>query len=219
MSEDKKDENGYLIMPEHMLKECYLLFKSHGVRNQSMDEIASVIGVSKKKLYQYVSNKGELVAKTTAYFIEELKDAYNQAKESENAIEELFSILGYFAETFENIHENTLSDIKRYYPKAWNLYMTHQQEYSQKALSENIDRGMKEGYFRKEVDRDFIVPVFFNILVNSIDRKEMSMDTIPVAERIAALCNYHVHGIATSEGIELHDTYVKSKEHFIAQLK
>lgn len=48
----------------HIIQGALQLFMQEGVKRVNMDDAASFLGISKKTLYQYVSNKGDLVEKS-----------------------------------------------------------------------------------------------------------------------------------------------------------
>ena len=55
---------------ERILGESEMLFFRYGVRRVTMDDVAKALGMSKKTLYQYYSDKDELVAEATRAHLE-----------------------------------------------------------------------------------------------------------------------------------------------------
>ena len=65
------------------------LFLSEGVKSVNMDDVSSSLGMSKKTLYQHVSNKGDLVEKAFKLHQSRILSAINSIQEkNENAIDE-----------------------------------------------------------------------------------------------------------------------------------
>ena len=63
-----------LVLPSIMTKERITekaneLFMRYGVRSVSMDDIAAQLGMSKKTLYQYYTDKEELVDAVLSHFL------------------------------------------------------------------------------------------------------------------------------------------------------
>ena len=72
------------------------LFRRYGIRSVTMDEIATQLGMSKKTIYQYFTDKDQLVdavAVDEIHYSQEccMKDAADSA----NAIEEIFRVMEF----------------------------------------------------------------------------------------------------------------------------
>ena len=50
-----------------IIEGAYNIFIKHGIRNVSMDDISRMMGISKKTLYQVVSNKADLLEQIGAH--------------------------------------------------------------------------------------------------------------------------------------------------------
>lgn len=56
---------------QYILEESSKLFLRYGIKSLSMDDIARQLGVSKKTLYQYFSDKKELVQSVMKFHMEQ----------------------------------------------------------------------------------------------------------------------------------------------------
>src|ERR1035437_659352 len=101
---------------EKIIIESAALFRKYGIRSLSMDDISRELGISKKTIYQYVSNKAELIE-----MILDWVSTHNICLRSEttgeaNAIDDLLS----FSLTVQDeTNESTpaiLFDLQKYYP-------------------------------------------------------------------------------------------------------
>ncbi len=69
------------------------LYMKYGIKSITMDDVASELGISKKTLYQYVTDKDDLVGKFIDNEIELRQEEICKCfKTGFNAIEELFEI-------------------------------------------------------------------------------------------------------------------------------
>lgn len=63
---------------ERIISESIQLFIHRGVRSVNMDEISSQLGISKKTLYQYFSNKQELVFVAFEHLLLKMRKLLNE---------------------------------------------------------------------------------------------------------------------------------------------
>ena len=68
------------------------IFLTHGIKGMTMSDMASKLGISKKTLYTFVSDKNDLVKKCIQLHITANECEMNQAcSDSDNAVEELIN--------------------------------------------------------------------------------------------------------------------------------
>ena len=80
-------------MKEKIIQEARKFFLTLGFKIVTMDEIANKLGMSKKTIYTYFSNKTKLVEETTFYTLETIFIEIDKIIEaSENPIKELYDI-------------------------------------------------------------------------------------------------------------------------------
>ena len=93
---------------EDILKKVSSLYNRYGIRSITMDDVAKELCISKKTLYQFVSDKEDLVEKVLMYEISSRKIRKN-GKTSRNAIEDLkLEITSEIPELNENVFIATL---------------------------------------------------------------------------------------------------------------
>src|SRR5688500_14477522 len=94
---------------ERIQLKAHELFNRYGIRSVSMDDIAAQLGMSKKTLYHYYTDKDELVNAVFTVVME-----YNRTqckvdyKCSENAIHEVFLAYDRVQAMFANMNPSTL---------------------------------------------------------------------------------------------------------------
>ena len=106
------------------------LFRDFGIKSLTMDDISSSLGISKKTLYKYVSDKNDLVNKVIKASIEQ-KESYllQLIKENNHPIDELVSIAKFSIIEISSLHPSVQFDLKKYHPKAWMLFEQHKQSF------------------------------------------------------------------------------------------
>ena len=81
------------MMKDEIISKSEDLFLTLGFKNVTMDDIASVMGISKKTIYTHFSNKIELVRVVTFSILEHIYQEIERINKSAvNPIEELYQI-------------------------------------------------------------------------------------------------------------------------------
>ncbi|SDB12773.1 transcriptional regulator, TetR family [Pseudobutyrivibrio sp. YE44] len=99
MARRKKEEA--IVHQERIAEAAMELFKTKGISNTKMDEIAAAAGYGKATLYVYFKNKQEIISFLAYYSFSKLKDAIVQAVEVGNERKEIFLGVCKSIESFE----------------------------------------------------------------------------------------------------------------------
>ncbi len=133
------------------------LFMQYGLRSVSMDDIASSLGISKKTIYLYYADKDELVdAVVDAEFTKNERICEYDKLHSKNAIEEIFLAMDMVAEMLSSMNPSLVFDMQKYYPKAFQKFHKHKNDYLYNVIKDNIVRGINEELYRPELRVDTI---------------------------------------------------------------
>ena len=178
-----------------------------------MDDVARELGISKKTLYQYVIDKDDLVGKfidnEIALRQEEICKCF---KIGFNAIEELFEISIFMNKLMRDQNPATDHDLKKYYPQHFQKTVKARREGIYNYILLNLKKGINEGLYRKELDREVIAKLYLWRAEN-IDLNDMfTVEEFTSLKLFVELLTYHVRGIATETGIIVLDKKVKELE-------
>ena len=179
------------------------LYYKYGIKSITMDDVAHEMGISKKTLYKTVKNKTELVEKVIDYEIEKRTGEFNELVKSKlNAIEELFEVKRQINNVLEKHNPSMHYDLRKYYPDIFKRLHDSKQDRMLKSLIKNLEKGKKEGLYRKEIDNEIIAKV-------QVARAENVTEStcVPVRDYVSSkffseLFIYHIRGIANSRGIK-----------------
>ena len=105
---------------EELLENISELFLKYGLRSTSMDDICSHLKISKKTLYQYFSNKDDLVEQIMMH----RRNNYRTQKDIEelkqhNSIEIMLTIRDHIIRSFNSRIPANLFDLKKYHPDVY----------------------------------------------------------------------------------------------------
>ncbi len=177
------------------------LFQLYGVKSVTMDEISRELGISKKTIYQFFKDKDELVCEATLYLLEcdrkEFDDIHTQAG---NSIEELFLISKCLRKNFENLNPSILFDLKRYHPKAWDIFIDFKENFFKENVRKSLRRGIEEGYFRTEIDVEILTILRLEQVQMSFDPRIFPRGRFDFKEVQMQFFDHFVSGILTDKG-------------------
>ncbi len=196
---------------ELILKAAGELFKKFGIRNISMDDICRDQGISKKTLYQFVSNKNDLIEKTlNLNHQEEGKKFIKNVKPAKTAIDQLLEVSKIVSENIKQFNPTITFELQKYYPQIFQKFVDTKRENIYKHTQINLIKGIEEGYFRPELD----VEVTARFYVQKLE----SMHTVEFLESVdfsfekifEIMFENHIRGISNQKGIEYFEQQKKS---------
>lgn len=159
------------------------LFIENGAKTVTMDDIAQKLKISKKTLYQKYQNKEVLLEEVLAYKLEVVLDKMrNLDKTIENAVERMFKRDSDIERASRTNDSIMLRQLIKYYPQIFNKHMLYFSEKLSEILMHNIERGRKQGLYRKDFNAELYAKLYFQMTMtydNSpyLDTKQISRAT------------------------------------------
>lgn len=180
------------------------LFWTYGLRSVTMDDIASKLAMSKKTLYQYIQDKAELVYLCAEYQLDHehcnMEEASEQAK---NAIDQVLKIMEYNRQFFLNFHPSLILDLQRSYPKAWKMFLRHKEEKIIKGIQENMERGIKEGLYRPDIEPEVMARMRMAQVESIFNPQVFSPKTHVIGDVQFQVFKHFLYGLVTLEGHQI----------------
>jgi len=190
-------------MKEEILKSATEMFLSYGFKSVTMDDIAEKMSISKKTIYTHFSNKTKLIEATTLGMFQCISTGIDVICElNYNPIEELFQIKKFILVNLKDEKSSPSFQLQKYYPKIHAQLTKKQFDVMQGCVSENLKRGVNDGYFRKGIDVQFITRVYFKGMVGIKDQETFPKEMFSISYLLENYLEYHVRGIATEKGIQ-----------------
>ena len=189
------------------------LYMKYGIKSITMDDIAMELGISKKTLYQYVTDKDDLVGKFIDNEIllrqEEICKCF---KIGFNAIEELFEISIFMNKIMRDQNPATEHDLKKYYPHHYQKIVKIRREGVYNYILLNLIKGKREGLYREEMNEEIIAKLYLS-RAESIHLNDLfTVEEFTSRKLFMELLTYHVRGIATEQGITVLEKKVSEIE-------
>jgi AcrR family transcriptional regulator len=174
-----------------------------------MDQIAQEMGISKKTIYQYFKDKRALVLEATkASFAQEEKMIAETVQQSSNAVQELFLISQHIRQKLSRIHPFILSDLKKYYRNAWDMFQQCKSTIFESQIFELLERGIQEGHFRKDINPRILTVMRMTQVEMVFDQETFPADKFDFKEVQMQILDHFVHGILTDKGRKVYNQYL-----------
>ncbi|MCB0502082.1 MAG: TetR/AcrR family transcriptional regulator [Bacteroidetes bacterium] len=202
MSDEKMvtEEEQQLI--DKILETAHKLFLSVGVRSITMDDLAKELGVSKKTIYQVISNKADLVKHCVQKEIEDKTvKMIGITNNSTDAIEEMLLIGAMVIESLNQFNANIIMELKKFYPKVWLLVEKHHSEFVLNNIKNNLLKGINEGLYRPEINVDIISKLYIGASQQLLEVSDYGGQTYNPSDIYLEFFSYHIRGIASPRGV------------------
>lgn len=203
-------------MKETIFKKSLELFTTNGVKAVTMDDIAHELGISKKTIYLHFSSKKELVEETFEFVFD---SAINRMKSvignCENPIQEHFAMKGSVADLFGlNIQTTMIYQFNKYYPKIAERIQKKRHDNYDLTILRNLQEGVKQGYYRADIDIDFVGKMFFSSLTAFLNDEHFDhlQNNQTIDELNYKFLEYHLRGIVTPKGLEILEELLKKQK-------
>lgn len=180
------------------------LFRRYGIKSITMDEIATQLGASKKTLYQYFSDKDELVeavVRNTIRFAQEVCDANRD--NSKDAIHELFAAMDLVQQIFSEMNPAMMYDLERFYPKAYRHFLDHKNKYLVEVIRANLRRGIREELYRPDINIDVIAKFRLEGMMLAFNQEIFPSSKFNLAELHTTLIEHFLFGVASLKGYKI----------------
>lgn len=178
-------------------------FKQKGIRAVKMDDIARMLTISKRTLYEIYPNKEELLLECFK-FTKEHEEAEVAAFLKEAPRTTMDILLNFYRTRMKELSElpsTFLTEIDRYPLVVEFLKQKH--ESSQEKMKQFFQRGVEEGYFREDVDYTLIARLGENMMHNAMVKQLYIEYELPYIFRNVIFL--FLRGFCTRKGLDIVD--------------
>ena len=189
------------------------LFRKYGVKSVTMDDIANDISVSKKTIYQFFKDKNAIVTTSTRHMLEEEERVMQEIiAHSKDVMDELIRTIEHFKKFMRLINPALLIDLEKFHTDAWNVYQEFKEECFKRNLTNSINRGIKEGFFRDDFNVDILAKLRMAEVELAFDQKVFPHHQYDLYEIQLQFTEHFILGISTIKGFERIEAYKESQK-------
>ena len=184
---------------DKIITSAMMAFAKKGIRQVKMDDVASELGISKRTLYEIFDKKEDLLYEGVKYYLGERRSQMQQKAQNCNNVMEII-LVAYKLKVEEVRQTNPLfySDLVKY-PKVAR-YLGQQNQQMLTNMTKFIERGIDEGFFRKEVKPELVARLF-DALGKYVMEQQLFL-SYTIEEIFMNLIFVSLRGICTNKGVE-----------------
>jgi len=189
---------------QNFLLKAANLFIENGAKTLTMDDIAREFGISKKTLYQKYRNKEELLEEVLQFKLGEVIQRMKYLDENiENAVERMGCRDVEIDKVSHSNNTILIRQLIKYYPAIFNKHMLNFSEQFSEVLVHNIEKGRKQGYYRKDFDAQIYTKIFFQIVMSYDGSPHLNTTIIDREDYNNEAMMMYMNAITTEKGKEV----------------
>jgi AcrR family transcriptional regulator len=205
---------------ERITEKAHELFMRYGVRSVSMDDIAAQLGMSKKTLYQYYTDKEELVDAVLSLFLENnRKQCIDGRERAENAIHEVFQAFDMMQEMFSNMNPSMVFELEKYHTAVYKKIQHHKYVFLYQVLKQNLEKGIKEELYRPEINVDILTRFRIESMMLAFNSEVFPTNRTQLISIQEEILEHFIYGLATPKGQKLIQKYKQQRKNLINEAK
>ncbi len=183
---------------EEIIRTTQELITRNGIRAVRVDEIAQVLGISKRTLYEMFADKNDLVNACLQDMSQQQQQriAACRKRRSGNPLQKALKLMNEYIDNLCKVEHCFLSDIR--HKVIFAEHYDEHREFWHRELANDLDRCRKEELLLQEIDADSfadkLMSTLLELRLSNTSREEMCL-----------FCKTILRGAATRQGIELID--------------
>jgi AcrR family transcriptional regulator len=200
-------------MKDRILEKATDLFMRYGIRSITMDEIAAQLGISKKTIYQFFTDKDAMVE---AVVNEEMKrnedGCVGFSQTAENAVHEIFLAMDDVSEMLKAMNPQLIHDLEKHHPAAYKRLKQYKHQFLYNVIMENLDRGVREGHYRKDLNADLTSRHRIETAFMPFNQEVFPHNKYPMNQTCQDLGILFLHSVCNEKGKELIENYLTERQ-------
>jgi TetR/AcrR family transcriptional regulator, cholesterol catabolism regulator len=198
---------------ERILEKATDLFMRYGIRSITMDEIAAQLGISKKTIYQFFTDKDAMVE---AVMNEEMKHNEEGCRAfsatAENAVHEIFLAMDSMQEMLKTMNPQLIHDLEKFHPVASKRLKQYKYHFLFTMIKENLERGRREGIYRNDLNTDLTTRHRIESAFMPFNQEAFPQNKYPLNQTCQELAVLFLHSICNPGGKKLIEKYSSERQ-------
>lgn len=185
---------------KEIIKQAAEIFSRYGIKSITMDELARQIGISKKTLYQYFTDKNDLVEKVLDSITAQNQCVMDNIDKNLNAIEEMMQVYRFVNEMIRSHNPVLEFDLQRYYPQIFKKIRENHRLYTYNMLLENLKKGKAEDYYRVDINVEILAKLSLLRIEYFMHSDLITTEELHSNKFFTEVFKYHLFGIISKKG-------------------
>ena len=111
-------------------------------------------------------------------------------------------------EHLKNEKSSPQYQLRKYYPKIYEALKQRQFEVMHESVIENLNKGIEQGLFRKNMNADFVARMYFNGMTGIKDADLFPQRLFTMDQLMENYLEYHLRAIVTSNGLNILNQFI-----------
>ncbi|MBQ8335969.1 MAG: TetR/AcrR family transcriptional regulator [Bacteroidaceae bacterium] len=208
MKEEHTKEN----VRELILKTALEQFTKNGIKDVKMDDIASMLSVSKRTIYEHFKDKEQLLVEALQLHNEIMRKKGKEIiRHSKDILKIILKLYDLYIKTLSSTNRKFFSDIKKY-PELCKK-KTHDDNKNFKSFITWLEEGRRQGLFREDANFEiFSITLTRNletIFMTNLNAGDDELSKHSPQELGRMIIVFYLRGISTLKGQEIIEEYLK----------
>lgn len=212
---DVKEEHTREDIRNLILATAMEQFMEKGIKDVKMDDIASMLSVSKRTIYELFSDKEELLLEALKLQQKILrKEAKALIRSSKHILDIILNLYELYLGLLKKINKKFFTELERY-PNIYQRNKRREAKNNKKFIAW-MEAGRKQGMFRKDANFEILSYIFRRDLetIFAVNKQggENELGKYTTEELGRMLILFYLRGISTAKGQEIIETYLKENK-------
>lgn len=200
-----------MTFQETILDELLRIFKKDGIDAYTEEDLLKKLDIRASTFHELFPDKAGMVKKVIQYNNELQKQEHEKLlSTAKSPVEEIILLLKDGIRDIQTISPQYVSDLQLKYPDAWGVAVEHLNAYSYHQLFDIINRGIVDGYFRKDINIQLVVKIVLEQIYLIINPIAFPPDKFELGEVFRSIYLYYIRGLCTDKGMKVLDTFFSS---------
>ncbi len=179
-----------------------------GIRQVTMDDLATQLGISKKTIYQYYKDKDDLVKAVVGFELKNHQQLCQQCEaNADNAVHEMFLMMETMKEMAKTMNPGSMMELEKYFPSAFDIIKNHKDEFFLSLIKQNLIKGMEQGYYRSDLEVDILSRFRLETIFIPFNLHAFPVSIFNPIKVHTQLMEHFVYGLMTVKGYEVMQQY------------
>jgi TetR/AcrR family transcriptional regulator, cholesterol catabolism regulator len=198
---------------DRILEKAHDLFMQYGIRSITMDEIAAQLGISKKTIYQFFTDKDAMVEAVVNEEINRNEEGCRSfSLTAENAVHEIFIAMDFTQEMLEAMNPQIMYDLEKHHPAAYKRLKQYKYQFLFSTIKENLERGSREDIYRTDLNIDLTTRHRIESAFMPFNQEAFPQNKYPMNQTCHELAILFLHSICNPRGKKLIEKYLNERQ-------
>ena len=197
---------------ERILLKAADLFLRYGIRSITMDEIATQLGISKKTIYQFFTDKDDMVSAVIDAEIHKNEvECVEFRQHAADAVHQIFLAQESVEEMLKYTNPLMVYDLEKHHLRAFRRLKEFKYQFLHQVLTDNLQWGIEQGIYRPDLHIDIVVKARIEAAFLVFNPDVFPHSRYKVVEVAYELAILFLNGVVTDKGKTLIEQYTTER--------